>query len=110
MKYGKNQWSRIASLLHRKSAKQCKVRMKWYKINETLLNKFFLEINRLGLNCEINIFVLNFLPKIENLRSRFLLHRLKHHISDVENIIVYFHFQDVLFCAGLLLVIFLFLY
>ena len=25
MKYGKNQWSRIASLLHRKSAKQCKV-------------------------------------------------------------------------------------
>ena len=28
MKYGKNQWSRIASLLHRKSAKQCKV-MSW---------------------------------------------------------------------------------
>ena len=28
MKYGKNQWSRIASLLHRKSAKQCKAR--WY--------------------------------------------------------------------------------
>ena len=28
MKYGKNQWSRIASLLHRKSAKQCKV-MAW---------------------------------------------------------------------------------
>ena len=27
MKYGKNQWSRIASLLHRKSAKQCKVRL-----------------------------------------------------------------------------------
>lgn len=26
MKYGKNQWSRIASLLHRKSAKQCKAR------------------------------------------------------------------------------------
>ena len=26
MKYGKNQWSRIASLLHRKSAKQCKVK------------------------------------------------------------------------------------
>jgi len=25
MKYGLNQWSRIASLLHRKSAKQCKV-------------------------------------------------------------------------------------
>jgi hypothetical protein len=28
MKYGKNQWSRIASLLHRKSSKQCKAR--WY--------------------------------------------------------------------------------
>lgn len=26
MKYGLNQWSRIASLLHRKSAKQCKAR------------------------------------------------------------------------------------
>ena len=26
MKYGKNQWSRISSLLVRKSAKQCKVR------------------------------------------------------------------------------------
>ena len=29
MKYGKNQWSRIASLLHRKSAKQCKDR--WFE-------------------------------------------------------------------------------
>src|SRR5882757_742843 len=29
MKYGKNQWSRVASLLHRKSAKQCKAR--WYE-------------------------------------------------------------------------------
>jgi pre-mRNA-splicing factor CDC5/CEF1 len=29
MKYGKNQWSRIASLLSRKSAKQCKAR--WYE-------------------------------------------------------------------------------
>ncbi|CAH1799753.1 unnamed protein product [Owenia fusiformis] len=29
MKYGKNQWSRIASLLHRKSAKQCKSR--WFE-------------------------------------------------------------------------------
>ncbi|WAR09348.1 CDC5L-like protein [Mya arenaria] len=29
MKYGKNQWARIASLLHRKSAKQCKAR--WYE-------------------------------------------------------------------------------
>ena len=29
MKYGKNQWSRISSLLVRKSAKQCKVR--WYE-------------------------------------------------------------------------------
>lgn len=29
MKYGKNQWARIASLLHKKSAKQCKAR--WYE-------------------------------------------------------------------------------
>lgn len=29
MKYGKNQWSRIASLLHRKAAKQCKAR--WFE-------------------------------------------------------------------------------
>ncbi|CAF1182392.1 unnamed protein product [Rotaria sordida] len=29
MKYGKNQWSRIASLIHRKSAKQCKAR--WFE-------------------------------------------------------------------------------
>nr|CDS27785.1 cell division cycle 5 protein [Hymenolepis microstoma] len=29
MKYGKNQWARIASLLHRKSDKQCKAR--WYE-------------------------------------------------------------------------------
>lgn len=29
MKYGKNQWSRVASLLSRKSAKQCKAR--WYE-------------------------------------------------------------------------------
>ena len=29
MKYGKNQWSRISSLLVRKSAKQCKAR--WHE-------------------------------------------------------------------------------
>ncbi|CAO2608837.1 Cell division cycle 5-like protein [Lemmus lemmus] len=29
MKYGKNRWSRIASSLHKKSAKQCKAR--WYE-------------------------------------------------------------------------------
>jgi len=29
MKYGKNQWARIASLLHRKSGKQCKAR--WFE-------------------------------------------------------------------------------
>ncbi|KAH8066511.1 RNA polymerase II transcription regulator recruiting protein [Aureococcus anophagefferens] len=29
MKYGKNQWARVASLLNRKSAKQCKAR--WYE-------------------------------------------------------------------------------
>ena len=26
MKYGKNQWARIASLLHKKSSRQCKAR------------------------------------------------------------------------------------
>lgn len=39
MKYGKNQWSRIASLLHRKSAKQCKAR--WY----VLVNEWKTEDN-----------------------------------------------------------------
>lgn len=29
MKYGKNQWARVASLLNRKSASQCKAR--WYE-------------------------------------------------------------------------------
>ncbi|KAK4336848.1 hypothetical protein RND71_043397 [Anisodus tanguticus] len=29
MKYGKNQWPRVASLLHRRTAKQCKAR--WYE-------------------------------------------------------------------------------
>ena len=29
MKYGKNQWARVASLLPRKSSKQCKAR--WYE-------------------------------------------------------------------------------
>jgi pre-mRNA-splicing factor CDC5/CEF1 len=29
MKYGKNQWARVSSLLVRKSAKQCKAR--WYE-------------------------------------------------------------------------------
>lgn len=36
MKYGKNQWSRIASLLHRKSSKQCKAR--WY-VNEIIVEQ-----------------------------------------------------------------------
>lgn len=34
MKYGKNQWSRIASLLHRKSAKQCKARW-WVSVYQS---------------------------------------------------------------------------
>lgn len=38
MKYGKNQWSRIASLLHRKSAKQCKARW-WVYITELIISK-----------------------------------------------------------------------
>lgn len=38
MKYGKNQWSRIASLLHRKSAKQCKARW-WVYITQVIISK-----------------------------------------------------------------------
>eukprot|EP00050_Salpingoeca_kvevrii_P013120 m.26874 g.26874 ORF g.26874 m.26874 type:complete len:768 (+) comp4683_c0_seq1:2177-4480(+) len=37
MKYGKNQWSRIASLLHRKSAKQCK--MRWFEYLDPSIKK-----------------------------------------------------------------------
>merc|ERR1711871_1228008 len=37
MKYGLNQWSRIASLMNRKSAKQCKSR--WYEWLEPRINK-----------------------------------------------------------------------
>lgn len=51
MKYGKNQWSRIASLLHRKSAKQCKAR--WYvPVNEwkTENNLNYDEENIISLN------------------------------------------------------------
>jgi hypothetical protein len=41
MKYGKNQWSRIASLLHRKSSKQCKAR--WY-VNQIINTKIKREV------------------------------------------------------------------
>merc|ERR1712159_153558 len=37
MKYGLNQWSRIASLMNRKSAKQCKSR--WYEWLEPKIKK-----------------------------------------------------------------------
>ena len=37
MKYGKNQWTRIASLLNRKSPKQCKAR--WYEWLDPSINK-----------------------------------------------------------------------
>ena len=38
MKYGKNQWARIASLMPRKSAKQCKVtRNKWMHLKSSVL-------------------------------------------------------------------------
>lgn len=42
MKYGKNQWARISSLLVRKSAKQCKAR--WYEWLDPSIKKvpFFL--------------------------------------------------------------------
>ncbi len=37
MKYGNNQWSQIASLLHRKSAKQCKAR--WFEWHDPSIKK-----------------------------------------------------------------------
>jgi len=37
MKYGKNQWARVASLLNRKSAKQCKAR--WYEYLDPSIKK-----------------------------------------------------------------------
>ena len=40
MKYGKNQWSRIASLLHKKSGKQCKAR--WYEWLDPSIKKVYL--------------------------------------------------------------------
>ena len=40
MKYGKNQWARISSLLVRKSAKQCKAR--WYEWLDPSIKKVFL--------------------------------------------------------------------
>jgi hypothetical protein len=39
MKYGKNQWARISSLLVRKSAKQCKAR--WYEWLDPSIKKVF---------------------------------------------------------------------
>lgn len=41
MKYGKNQWSRIASLLHRKSAKQCKARWLVFHTNVERINAYY---------------------------------------------------------------------
>lgn len=45
MKYGKNQWARISSLLVRKSAKQCKAR--WYEWLDPSIKKvlFFLSFH-----------------------------------------------------------------
>lgn len=56
MKYGKNQWARISSLLVRKSAKQCKAR--WYewldpsikKVRSFLLACFLLSCWKCGLS------------------------------------------------------------
>lgn len=39
MKYGKNQWARISSLLVRKSAKQCKAR--WYEWLDPSIKKVY---------------------------------------------------------------------
>ncbi|KAL0358609.1 UNVERIFIED_CONTAM: Cell division cycle 5-like protein [Sesamum angustifolium] len=52
MKYGKNQWARISSLLVRKSAKQCKAR--WYEWLDPSIKKIaicsILILCSLGLN------------------------------------------------------------
>jgi pre-mRNA-splicing factor CDC5/CEF1 len=42
MKYGKNQWARISSLLVRKSAKQCKAR--WYEWLDPSIKKVLIPI------------------------------------------------------------------
>ena len=49
MKYGKNQWSRIASLLSRKSAKQCKAR--WYEWLDPSIKKTGWPAHALTLGC-----------------------------------------------------------
>lgn len=44
MKYGKNQWARIASLLSRKTAKQCKSR--WYEWLDPSIKKVCLPASK----------------------------------------------------------------
>ena len=46
MKYGKNQWSRISSLLVRKSAKQCKAR--WYEWLDPSIKKVLIFYHTCG--------------------------------------------------------------
>ena len=61
MKYGKNQWARIASLLHKKSSKQCKARW-WVDVLIQILESWWLFRNK---KMTINILrtcVLNFSP------------------------------------------------
>ena len=48
MKYGKNQWARISSLLVRKSAKQCKAR--WYEWLDPSIKKVT-DYSPLSLTC-----------------------------------------------------------
>ena len=43
MKYGKNQWARISSLLVRKSAKQCKAR--WYEWLDPSIKKVYFSLS-----------------------------------------------------------------
>ena len=45
MKYGKNQWSRIASLLHKNSGKQCKAR--WFEWLDPSIKKVIVITKRL---------------------------------------------------------------
>ena len=71
MKYGKNQWARISSLLVRKSAKQCKAR--WYEWLDPSIKKVF--------SCFSNLNMLQVTCLIVLVRSYYL----------------YFQFQDVRF-------------
>jgi len=60
MKYGKNQWSRIASLMNRKSAKQCKAR--WYEWLDPSIKKVrYGLVSQLLMQTKLGIFILDWM-------------------------------------------------